>query len=81
MNAADLRAWRAELGLTQEQAADLLDIAPNTLRSWEQRDQIQHARILGLACAALLGRLRPYQAATAEHAEPRRGRPRKVVRC
>ncbi len=33
----EIRAWRASLGLSQPQAAELLGIPVGTLRGWEQR--------------------------------------------
>jgi len=33
---SDLRAWRSEHDLTQQQAADLLGVTIHTIQSWEQ---------------------------------------------
>jgi DNA-binding transcriptional regulator YiaG len=47
--AADLRAWRDRLGLTQAQAAAMLGVPYGTLRAWETSrapdhpDMVRHA--------------------------------------
>lgn len=54
VNGADLVAARQELGLSQSQLAELLDVPVNTLARWERGEvTIRHPRILALALRAL----------------------------
>lgn len=45
---SDFRAWRAEHGLTQQQAADLVGMTIHTIQSWEQgvREPPRHVVML-----------------------------------
>jgi transcriptional regulator with XRE-family HTH domain len=51
---SDLRAWRGDHDLTQQQAADLLGVTIHTIQSWEQavREPPKHV-------VMLIQRLRP----------------------
>ena len=54
MTPKDFRAWRLRLGLTQGEAARLLGISLDTVKSWEYgRRRISVPRMLSLACAYL----------------------------
>ena len=49
-----LRMTRIRLGMTQEQLADVLTVAPNTIARWERGEvKIEHAGMLRLALAGL----------------------------
>lgn len=52
MTQADLRAWRAAMGYTQQQAAQALGVSLRTVKSWEAGFAAPPA-FLSLACAAL----------------------------
>ena len=52
MTPADLRAWRAHMGYTQQQAAEALGVSLRTVKSWESGFAAPPA-FLALACAAL----------------------------
>lgn len=54
MSGAELAATRHNLGLSQSQLAELLDVPVNTLARWERGEVvIRHSRILALALQAL----------------------------
>jgi transcriptional regulator with XRE-family HTH domain len=36
MTGEEIKAWRLRLGLSQPKAAQVLDVAPNTIARWEQ---------------------------------------------
>lgn len=56
-----LKSWRAALGLTQAGAAEALGIAVATYRDWEQgRYAPQSPKLVGLACAAVVRRVKPW---------------------
>jgi DNA-binding transcriptional regulator YiaG len=50
---AELKAWRAEHGLSQRQAAEALDVSVRTLQEWEQdrgeppRFLVRYCRLVG----------------------------------
>jgi transcriptional regulator with XRE-family HTH domain len=51
MTGAGLKAWRNRLGLTQREAAEMLDVSALTLSAWEiGRFSIKHPGLLKLAC-------------------------------
>ena len=55
MTAADLRAWRSRLGLTQARAAELLGVHAITLCRWET-GHLPLPPMLKLACQAIAAR-------------------------
>ena len=59
MTPADLRAWRAAMFLTQQQAAEALGVSLRTVKSWEAGFAAPPA-FLALACAALAAGLGPW---------------------
>lgn len=59
MTPADLRAWRAAMFLTQQQAAEALGVSLRTVKSWESGFAAPPA-FLALACAALAAGLGPW---------------------
>lgn len=59
MTPADLRAWRAAMFLTQQQAAEALGVSLRTVKSWEAGFAAPPA-FLALACAALAAGLRSW---------------------
>jgi len=63
---ADLAKFRAQLGLTQDRLAEILEVPRNTIARWE-RDEltIEKSRMLALALAAIAG-------ASRDPADPRR---------
>ena len=52
MTPADMRAWRASMGYTQQQAAQALGVSLRTIKAWESGFAAPPA-FLALACAAL----------------------------
>ena len=70
---ADLRRLRDQLGLTQQELAELFDIPRNTIARWE-RDEIaiEKKRMLSLALRALVGgAVREPRAAAKRSAKPK----------
>lgn len=59
MTPADMRAWRASMGYTQQQAAQALGVSLRTIKAWEAGFAAPPA-FLGLACAALAAGLGPW---------------------
>jgi len=59
MTAADIRAWRARLGMSQQAAADALGVHQNSIRAWEQGKQPIDRRT-ALACAAVYHKVEPW---------------------
>ena len=59
MTPADLRAWRAAMFLTQQQAAEALGVSLRTVKSWEAGFAAPPA-FLALACAALAAGVDPW---------------------
>lgn len=58
MTPAALRAWRASMGYTQQQAAAELGVSLRTVKAWEAGFAAPPA-FLALACAALAAGLWP----------------------
>jgi len=56
--ASELKAWRAELGLSQSQAARALGVRLRTYQGWEAGRSVKHPAILLYALAALRQQLR-----------------------
>ena len=59
MTPADMRAWRASMGYTQQQAAQALGVSLRTVKAWEAGFAAPPA-FLALACAALAAGLGPW---------------------
>lgn len=59
MTPADLRAWRAAMAYTQQQAAQALGVSLRTIKAWEAGFADPPA-FLALACAALAAGLGPW---------------------
>ena len=55
MTPADLRAWRAHMDYTQQQAAQALGVSLRTIKAWEGGETAVPA-IVPLACEALSAR-------------------------
>ncbi len=58
MTPADIRAWRAAMAYTQQQAAQALGVSLRTVKAWEAGFAAPPA-FLALACAALAAGLGP----------------------
>jgi transcriptional regulator with XRE-family HTH domain len=58
VTAADLRALRKRLGLTQAQLAAALDLSPSTISNYEGggRPALPIPRVVELACQALVAK-------------------------
>ena len=55
-NGAELAKFRAQLGLTQERLAEMLEVPRNTIARWERGElAIEKSRMLALALAAIAG--------------------------
>ncbi len=52
MSGEDFRAWRDNLGLTQEGAAEALDLHVNTIQAYEA-GELPIPKVVELACRAL----------------------------
>lgn len=61
MTADDLRAWRAEMGFRQTEAAAALGVSLSMLQKYE-REASPIPAPLALACAAVKANLEPYKA-------------------
>ena len=46
---SDLRHWREKFGLTQDQAASVLDVSARTYQGWESGRPVDRPRIYRLA--------------------------------
>jgi DNA-binding XRE family transcriptional regulator len=70
---ADLAKFRAQLGLTQDRLAALLQVPRNTIARWERGElAIEKSRMLALALAAIAGGERGRKNAAARPKETRR---------
>lgn len=61
MTPETLKAWRSRLGLTQASAAEALGVPKRTLEGWEAGRDMNHPKLVGLACAAVSKRLKPVE--------------------
>jgi hypothetical protein len=68
MTSEDLRAWQADMGYTQAQAAEELSVALATYRDWitgvsrTSGRPVAPTKTVALACAALAAGIRPWSA-------------------
>lgn len=66
MSPAQLRQWRAQMGLSQRAAASVFDVALTTYQSWELGKNLgtgaplEISRTVDLACGALAAGVKPY---------------------
>ncbi|MBV2164279.1 MAG: helix-turn-helix domain-containing protein [Comamonas sp.] len=65
MTSEQLKAWRADMGLTQQASADALGVTLATFQQWERGTSFATGKIVtidrrtALACAALRAELAP----------------------
>jgi transcriptional regulator with XRE-family HTH domain len=69
MDSTQLRVWRKAQGMTQQRLAEQLGVSRRTVINWEAGGQINHGRMLGLACQAL-GKEKPANVGTTLTGKP-----------
>ena len=60
MTHEDFKNWRKKMGLTQQQAADVLGLSKATIENYDKGRPVVIPRVVALACAAIEHKLEPF---------------------